>query len=142
VLAAGASLEIVSSGIEPLIRRSLIRNGVGDLTLIASGVTASAAGWTMHFRDDSPNGTDKAARVRLAAARGATTVFIGDGISDFEAALAADVRYAKRERDLEAHLRKLEVPFTAFGSFAEIDPQRLVATCRSFAPARSFLEGN
>lgn len=123
VRASGASLEVVSSGLAPLIRRALERNGLGDLDLIANDLDPSPTGWKIHFRDDSPNGTDKVARVQAARARGATTVYIGDGVSDFHAALEADVRIAKRGRELDKHLRARGVPYETFESFAEVDPR-------------------
>ncbi len=71
----------------------------------------------MTFLDGSANGHDKAARVREAKARGARTVYVGDGMSDFEAALAADVRFAKKDRALEQYCRERGVACTSFASF-------------------------
>ena len=118
--AAQASLTVVSSGIEPLIRLELERHGVGYLPVVASGLEVTPAGWRLIFRDGPPNGTDKAALVRAAHERGARTVFIGDGRSDFDAALVAEVVFAKRGRRLERFLRERARPFTPFKSFAEI----------------------
>jgi 2,3-diketo-5-methylthio-1-phosphopentane phosphatase len=115
-----AALTIVSSGIEPLIRRALARQGLDRLALVANPVTILPDGWRIDFRDESDNGNDKAGLVRAARAGGASTIYIGDGRSDYDAALAADRRFAKRGRNLEAFLQREGVPFEAFSSFAEI----------------------
>jgi HAD superfamily phosphoserine phosphatase-like hydrolase len=116
-----APLTILSSGIQPLIERALAREGLAHLDVRANGVDASPAGWVMTFRDASANGHDKTAEVAAAASAGERTVFVGDGHSDFDAALAADVRFAKRGRALERYLRERRVPFTPFDSFATIE---------------------
>jgi len=118
---AGIPLAILSSGIEPLIGRALARAGMSHVPLRANGVHPLESGWKMIFRDDSDNGHDKARDVRAAAARGAHTIFIGDGHSDFEAATIADRRFAKAGRSLGAHLRAQGVAFTEFDRFAQIE---------------------
>ena len=90
-----------------------------DVPLFANDVDFDAAGWRMTFIDDSALGHDKAARVRAASA-GARTVYVGDGISDFEGALAADVRFAKKGRALERYCRERGLECTSFSSFDEI----------------------
>jgi len=92
----GDSLVVVSSGIEPLIRRALARAGLARLHVVANPVTILPEGWRLDFRDESDNGTDKAALVRAAQSAGRTAIYIGDGRSDFDAALAADRCFVKR----------------------------------------------
>jgi 2-hydroxy-3-keto-5-methylthiopentenyl-1-phosphate phosphatase len=118
--ARGDALTIVSSGIEAIIRDRLSELGVRDMTIVANGVDPDPNGWRILFRDDVPNGTDKAALVRAAGAAGNHTIFIGDGRSDYEAALAADVRFAKRGLPLERYLIARGVPFEPFASFADV----------------------
>ncbi len=65
---AGIPLTVLSSGIEPLIRRMLARHGLPHLPVIANAVEVQAEGWRIHFRDDGPNGTDKAGIVAAAKA--------------------------------------------------------------------------
>ncbi|GAC1358363.1 MAG: hypothetical protein NVSMB31_18770 [Vulcanimicrobiaceae bacterium] len=116
----GVPLTVLSSGVEPLIERAMERNGIRGVPVRANGIDAREDGWVMHFRDGSDNGHDKAAEVRAAKARGVATVFIGDGFSDFDAAVAADVRFAKTGRALVSYLRERGLPFTEFASFTEI----------------------
>jgi HAD superfamily phosphoserine phosphatase-like hydrolase len=112
---------IVSSGIEPIVRGRLAELGLADLPVVANGIVADPAGWRIEFRDPVGNGTDKVAMVRAAQAQGRRAAFVGDGRSDYAAALAADRRYAKRGLNLERYLRGEGVAFTPISSFADID---------------------
>jgi len=118
--AHGATVTILSSGVAPLIERALVRNGVAHVRALANDIRVSPFGWEMLFRDESDNGHDKRADVVAAAAAGASTVYIGDGFSDYDAALAADRRFAKRGRALETYLRSRNVAFTPFTHFNEV----------------------
>jgi 2,3-diketo-5-methylthio-1-phosphopentane phosphatase len=117
----GVSVTVLSSGVEPLIERAFARHNLEHVTIYANAVDPAPDGWRFRFRDDSDNGHDKAKAVADARVAGAHTVFIGDGHSDFAAALEANVRFAKRGRALEAFLRERALAFTAFDRFAEIE---------------------
>ncbi len=116
----GIAVRIVSSGIAPLIERLLARAGVTRAIVLANDVEARRDGWQIRFRDRSANGHDKAARVRAARATGKCVAYVGDGRSDFEAALAADLRYAKRGRPLERFLRNGGIAYHGFATFTEV----------------------
>lgn len=118
--ARGASVCVVSSGLRAVIEHALERIGIA-VDVLANEVHFDEAGWRLAFRDESENGHDKAAHVRRARAAGARTVFIGDGISDYEAALAADLRFAKRGRRLERHCEEQGVACASFDTFAQIE---------------------
>jgi HAD superfamily phosphoserine phosphatase-like hydrolase len=118
--ARGAEVSVVSSGLRQIIGPALERAGV-DVPVFANDVSFDTDGWKMTFIDDSANGHDKAARVREARARGARTVYVGDGLSDFEAALEADLRFAKTNRALEQYCRERGVPCSSFASFEQIE---------------------
>jgi len=120
VRAHGGTICVVSSGIAPVIHDALARAGV-EVDVIANDVDFAPGGWTMSFVDPSDNGHDKAAHVRAARARGEQTVYIGDGISDFAAALEADRRFAKKDRALEAYCRARGVACESFESFSQIE---------------------
>jgi 2-hydroxy-3-keto-5-methylthiopentenyl-1-phosphate phosphatase len=111
---------IVSSGVESLIRRALAREGLERLPVVANEVEPWPAGWRIRFRDAVGNGTDKAALVKAARERGARAIYIGDGHSDYEAALSADRAFAKRGRRLERYLARRGIPFETFATFAEV----------------------
>ena len=118
--ARGADVRVVSSGIASIIEPALARAGV-DVQVFANDVDFAESGWTMTFIDESDNGHDKAARVREARAAGEHTVYIGDGMSDFDAALAADRVFAKRGRTLERYCAQRNIAFAAFDTFSEIE---------------------
>ncbi len=46
---------------------------------------------------------------------------VGDGPSDYDAALIADRRFAKSGRSLETFLSRRRIAYTAFASFGEIE---------------------
>lgn len=120
VRAHGGTIRVVSSGIATVIHDALARAGV-EVEVIANDVDFAPDGWTISFVDPSDNGHDKAAHVRAARAAGAQTVYVGDGISDFAAALEADQRFAKKGRALEAHCRARGVECEPFESFSQIE---------------------
>jgi HAD superfamily phosphoserine phosphatase-like hydrolase len=118
--ARAVPLTVVSSGLEPIIRDRLEEIGVRDVAIVANGLDPDPRGWRILWRDESPNGTDKAALVRAAEAAGTRTIFIGDGRSDYEAAAAADTRFAKAGLQLERYLTRHGIPFEPFSTFAEL----------------------
>jgi HAD superfamily phosphoserine phosphatase-like hydrolase len=117
--AAGAGIRVVSAGIATVIHAALERAGV-EIEVLANDVDFDPSGWTMRFIDESLLGHDKTAHVRAAQAAGAHTVYVGDGISDEEAAAAADRRFTKAGRRLERYCRERGLAHTPFRTFAEI----------------------
>jgi 2-hydroxy-3-keto-5-methylthiopentenyl-1-phosphate phosphatase len=128
----GASVTVVSSGIAPIVRGRLAALGLERVPVVANDVDARPDGWTIRFRDDVDNGTDKAAIVRTARADGMETIFIGDGRSDFDAAVAADRCFAKRGRALERYLRERAAGYEPFDAFAQIEAALTIPLARSF----------
>lgn len=59
--------------------------------------------------------------MRHARESGSRTVFIGDGHSDFAAALEADRCFAKAGLPLESYLRAQGVAFDVFETFTEVE---------------------
>jgi len=119
--AAGAEVVVLSSGIAPIIRETLNGVGLSTLAVHANEVDFAPGGWTMRFIDDSANGHDKAAAVRRARAAGRPTVYVGDGVSDFDAAREAERCFAKAGRALERYGRERGLGFISFSAFAEIE---------------------
>jgi len=120
--AHGDAVTVLSSGLRSVIVATLARAGIAGVTIVANDAEFSPAGWEMCFIDpDAENGTDKAARVRAAGARGSATVFVGDGISDFAAALVADRVFVKRNRALERYGSERGFAWTSFASFDEVE---------------------
>jgi 2,3-diketo-5-methylthio-1-phosphopentane phosphatase len=133
VRAHGGTVRVLSSGITSVIADALERADV-DVEILANEADFSPSGWTIAFLDDSANGHDKAAHVRAARAAGIPTIYIGDGISDYEAASLADRVFAKRGRALEVYCRERGLPFVPFSSFAEIVANVFGSTSPSSSP--------
>jgi len=116
---AAVDLRVLTSGIEELVRRYLARRNV-ELPVIGNRAEFRTDGWRVHFRDDSLAGIDKRGFVECARREGRVAVVLGDDRSDFEAALQADVNYAKRGSELERYLTSRQLPCRTFGRFEEI----------------------
>jgi 2-hydroxy-3-keto-5-methylthiopentenyl-1-phosphate phosphatase len=116
--AAGNRLVVVSGGFESVIRPVLEREGVGHLEVIAHEFRITPEGTTIDFRADADCDVcgEECKRAVVAGLRdGLPVAYIGDGYSDRCAALAADVRFARRflARDLD----EAGVPYTPFDDF-------------------------
>lgn len=69
---------------------------------------------------DNENGVDKAKVIRAYQEHGYQVVFIGDSLSDFEGAKAADIVYAKKNQRLTAYLQAHNISFVEYQNFDEI----------------------
>ena len=74
----------------------------------------------MSFVDESENGHDKARTCARRGPRGRRTIYVGDGISDFQAIDLADLRFVKAGSSLERYCASRGVSCTPFADFAEI----------------------
>jgi len=117
--AAGAEVLIVSDGFGFFAMEVAERLGVPVLT--------NAVDWEsgrLEFPHEdrccacSSCGTCKQAPIKDARYAGQTTVLVGDGASDFKAALLADVVFAKGS--LAQWCARQAVPFTAFATLADV----------------------
>ena len=117
----GVAVTVLSSGVQQLIERAFARHNLEHVAIFANGIEPLPSGWKFRFRDGSDNGHDKAKAVRESRDAGIRTIYCGDGPSDYTAALAADVRFAKRGLALERFLREEGLPFTPFDTFADVE---------------------
>jgi HAD superfamily phosphoserine phosphatase-like hydrolase len=115
---AGVPLTVLSAGFEEIARLFLSADAYPRVDVLASRLAPGT--WTPVFRDDSPFGHDKAAAVRAARAGGARTVYVGDGVSDVEAAAVADVAFARRGGSLVRAARRDGFAVTPFDTFADV----------------------
>jgi 2-hydroxy-3-keto-5-methylthiopentenyl-1-phosphate phosphatase len=115
---AGVPLTVVSAGFEEIARLFLPGDAYPHLDVLANRLAPGT--WTPVFRDGSPFGHDKAAVVRAARAGGAHTVYVGDGVSDVEAAAVADVAFARRGGSLVGHARREGFAVALFDTFADV----------------------
>ena len=117
--AAGVLLIVITSGVRELVERYLQRRNV-SVPVFSNDADISRDGWRMRFRDDSPAGIDKAAFALAALRDGRKVAVIGDDRSDFEAALAASIVFAKRSSPLDHFLHDRRRKVRTFSTFTEI----------------------
>ncbi len=130
VRAAGASITIVSDGLDYAIHSMLRRHGLDGLAVVASHLVQTAPRrWKLEFpnaRADcvSASGTCKCARAALPlVAPGTQVLMVGDGASDFCVAHRADLNFASKrllEYCLEHGIRHRAV--ANFGQALELWP--------------------
>jgi 2,3-diketo-5-methylthio-1-phosphopentane phosphatase len=103
VARSGASLTIVSDGLDHAIRSMLRRHGLGHLPVVASHlVQVSSRRWALEFPFASPgcssaSGTCKCAWAEAPrVAAGTQVLMVGDGASDFCVARRADLTFASK----------------------------------------------
>ena len=107
---------IVSSGLEQLILPVLAREGV-VVELLANSAEPRPDGWRIRFRDPGPCPVCGDVCKRAALPDG-TAVYVGDGVSDRCAALAAERVFARGE--LADYLQEQEVPFEPFDELHDV----------------------
>jgi len=121
--ARAVPVTILSAGFVEIVELLLPPSLRGDAAILANRLIPET--WRAVFRDDSPEGHDKAAAVRAARAAGRRAVFVGDGLSDHGPAREADVVFARRGRSLLDWCREQGIACEPFAGFAEV--QRGVA---------------
>lgn len=108
---------VLSSGFEELIRPILARLGV-EVEVVANRVDAGPDGWLVHWRDGAVCPVCGEACKRAALPAEGDVVYVGDGISDRCAALAADLVFATR--GLARYLDEQGIPYVPFSDFFEV----------------------
>jgi len=119
----GIALRIVSDGLDRTIDHVLSREGLAVDTVIANHVVELADGrlsLTFPYEARTSGCVSGVCKCEILGACPAsrTKVFIGDGRSDFCAAGAADVLFAKKK--LADHCRLNGIPFVGYDNFSEI----------------------
>ncbi len=95
--AAGVGLVIVSSGLDFYIEAALDQLGISDLELHCAGTSFSQDGIVVSYLDPEGKAVDEGFKKSWLAwlkGRGGSVIYIGDGLSDLEAACAADYVFA------------------------------------------------
>jgi 2-hydroxy-3-keto-5-methylthiopentenyl-1-phosphate phosphatase len=112
-------VNIVSDSFEPLIVHILRNNGIEGVPVYANGLQFSGERLIPSFPHSDPACSRSAnAKARHLAPHGANTIiFAGDGLSDLDAALAADVVFAK-----SSLARELDALRVAYHSFDALGP--------------------
>jgi 2-hydroxy-3-keto-5-methylthiopentenyl-1-phosphate phosphatase len=107
---------VISAGFRELIDPVLARERI-ELDVLANGVTASADGWRVRFRDEAVCATcgEPCKRGGLA---GTPYVYVGDGYSDRCAALASERVFARD--GLARYLEQHSVAFEPFDDLLDV----------------------
>jgi 2-hydroxy-3-keto-5-methylthiopentenyl-1-phosphate phosphatase len=108
---------ILSSGFVENIEPLLAREGVGGLEVLANSVEARPDGWRVHWRDTDVCSTCGQPCKRRSLPEG-PIVYVGDGVSDHCAALAADRVFATA--GLARYLDERGVAYEPFTDFLDL----------------------
>ena len=118
----GYCFAVVSDGLDWIIHYVLRRHGLNGVTVHANEMRFTPQGVRLsfpHHDPDSPlRGISKPSIISRYKARGYQVVFVGDGLTDLEAAPAADLVYAKHE--LLWHCREQGIKAHGFSDFADL----------------------
>ena len=120
VIGLGASLEVVSDGIEQGIARILARNYVSLLPILANRLRqVDHNSWRIDFPYSSDACRAASGNCKCKSTPGGKRVLvIGDGRSDMCVAASADFVFAKDS--LAEHCERNGIPYARFDSFAEL----------------------
>lgn len=123
VKAAGATLRVVSDGLDYAIRAILLRYRLDDLPVLANRlVQTGPRSWKLETPFANPQCRVGSGHCKCASAvrehnRQHRVLLIGDGASDFCAAGEADHVFAKHR--LIEHCRHADIPHTSIVGFAD-----------------------
>ena len=120
VIGLGASLEVVSDGIEQGIARILARHYVSLLPILANRLRqVEHDSWRIDFpyASDACRAASGNCKCR-STPKGKRVLVIGDGQSDMCVAATADFVFAKDR--LADHCQRQGIPFARFDTFAEL----------------------
>jgi 2-hydroxy-3-keto-5-methylthiopentenyl-1-phosphate phosphatase len=126
---ADLNVHIVSDGFEEYIRRMLERSladpfDMARITISANSLVSLGGGrWDTAFPHTNPNCRDGCATCKPAVMRShnpfsASTIFVGDGLSDKYAARAADVVFAKAK--LADYCSENSIPHAEYRNLGQI----------------------
>ena len=115
-------LAVVSQGLDFYIEALLEKEGCGPVPIHAVNTWFDAKGINYEYRYAVPGkeslGNSKGVVVDSYREQGHYIVYVGDGMSDFEAATRADLVFAHRV--LADECERQEIPFSPFTDFGDV----------------------
>ena len=116
----GVEVKIISDSFEPLILHILRNNGIEGVPVLANSLEFAGERLIPAFPFANPAYTRSAnaKALHLAPYRNHTIIFAGDGLSDLDAALAADVVFAKST--LARELAAIPVAYQPFDTLEPV----------------------
>lgn len=143
----GLSLQVVSDGLDYVIRRMLDRHGLGRLPIAANRLLTAEppCNWRLespYAVDGCDSGTCKCELAERASAGGRVrTLLIGDGASDFCVARRADFVFAKKRLIEHCSTHGIpHLPITGFGDALEVLPLLLEHDLPAIAASRLAMQ--
>ena len=123
--AAGIPLIVLSGGFDLCVETVLAKAGLWPLPYLANRLIRSNDSWTVEFPYSSITcsacGHCKGDPIRGWNQQGYTTVFVGNGVTDRCAAVAAKLTFAKDE--LESWCRSQKIPALSFQTFSDVQQE-------------------
>ncbi len=110
-------VRVLSSGFEEIIRPVLADRGIEGIEILANRVDARPDGWRVIWRDETVCQVC-GEPCKRGGLPGGEIVYVGDGISDRCAALAAQRVFATR--GLARYMDERRLPYEPFGDFHDI----------------------
>ena len=118
----GVPMVVVSQGLDFYIEALLEANGFTEVPIYAVNTHFSEDGISYEYRHPRPGqehlGNSKGVVVERFLEQGHYVIYIGDGMSDFEAADKADLLFA--HRTLAEECARTGIPFQPFGDFQDV----------------------
>ena len=113
---------VVSQGLDFYIEALLEKEGFPQIPIYSVNTTFDATGISYHYHHAYPGkehkGNSKGLIVQRYREQGHHVVYIGDGRSDFEAAVVADTVFAHSV--LAEECQRERIPFRPFADFGDV----------------------
>ncbi len=121
----GIPVVLITGGFDLCVETVMAQSGLWPVPFLANRLRPSEGGWQVDFPYPSLTcstcGHCKGDPVRNWRAQGYTTVFVGNGVTDRCAAMAASATFAKEE--LELWCRREGIPAVPFKDFDDIQKE-------------------
>jgi 2-hydroxy-3-keto-5-methylthiopentenyl-1-phosphate phosphatase len=116
---------IVSAGLDFCIKHLLTANKITDVKIICPKAKCTKQGIRFYFPiiQNKKSNNFKEGCVRAYKAQNRKVIFIGDGVSDYEAAKASHISFAVRGSNLARIMKQHRIKFREFSDFEEVANQ-------------------
>lgn len=120
--AHGIPVQVISDGFDAYVRPMLARAGLSDLPFQSNRLSFRNGSIELEFPherpDHDPRGGWKAGPVQALQAKGWRVAYAGDGMSDWAAARASDLLFARSQ--LADRCRQDGIPYHAFDGMRDV----------------------
>lgn len=116
----GIEVLVLTLAIEDLVEEYLADQSISGVKVIGTRSNFDRDGWRLHFRDDSVNGNAKLPYVLRAQRNEKRVALVSSEPSDAAAAIASDLRFAKKDSGLARILDANRLPYVPLDSFDRV----------------------